>query len=212
LENDKPEKPQDQKAKEAAHNALVELAARALAGEYEARLTVGGATVTQRFTVLPDTRLPVTPEDLRAQFDLRRGIRDQVDEVHGTINQVRRLRKQVEAWEARAKAGEDQEGHKSIVEAAGPLKEKLTALEGELINPDPDKPRPGLARLKEKLVNLSAMADESDDAPTQGALDVFALLSEQIGSAQRQLHALIDTDVAAFNELVRASGLPAVGG
>ncbi len=212
LENDKPEKPQDQKAKEAAHNALVELAARALAGEYEARLTVGGATVTQRFTVLPDTRLPVTPEDLRAQFDLRRGIRDQVDEVHGTINQVRRLRKQVEAWETRAKAGEDQEGHKSIVEAAGPLKEKLTALEGELINPDPDKPRPGLARLKEKLVNLSAMADESDDAPTQGALDVFALLSEQIGSAQRQLHELLDTDVAAFNELVRASGLPAVGG
>ena len=56
------------------------------------------------------------------------------------------------------------------------------------------------------------MADESDDAPTQGALDVFALLSEQIGSAQRQLHELIDTDVAAFNELVRASGLPAVGG
>ncbi|HEV8192336.1 MAG TPA: hypothetical protein VGP82_12785, partial [Ktedonobacterales bacterium] len=208
LENDKPEK-QDPKAKAEARIALEELAVRAVPGEYEARLTVGATTVMQRFAVLPDPRLPVTPEDLRAQFDLKRSIRDQVDEVHRTINQIRRLRKQVESWEERAKADDS---HKSIVEAAGPLKEKLTALEGELINTDPDKPQPGPAQLKEKLASLSAMIDESDDVPTQGALGVFALLSEQAGSVQSRLHELLDGDVAAFNELVRASGLPAVGG
>ncbi len=208
LEDDRPGK-QEQKAKEAARVELEALAARALPGEYEARLTVGAATVAQRFTVQPDPRLPVTPEDLRAQFDLKRGIRDKVDEVHHTINQIRRLRKQVDLWEGRAKAGE---GHKSIVEAAGPLKEKFTALEGELINPDPDKPQPGPARLKEKLATLSEMIDESDDAPTKGALEVFALLSGQFDSAQRRLHELLDSDVAVFNDLVRASGLPAIGG
>ena len=207
LEEDKPEK-QTEKAKAAAHSALEDLAARVVPGEFEARLTVGDTTVAQRFAVVPDPRLPVTLEDLRAQFELRRGIRDQVDEVHRTINQIRRLRKQVEAWEERAKAGE---GHERIVEAAGPLKEKLTALEGELINPDPDKPQPGPARLKEKLATLSAMVDESDDAPTQGALEVFALLSEQVGSAQRRLRELLEGEVAAFNALVRESNLPAVG-
>ncbi|HEX6542436.1 MAG TPA: hypothetical protein VF040_11830 [Ktedonobacterales bacterium] len=209
LEEDKPEKQQDPKARAEARNALEALAARALPGEYEARLTVGATTVTQRFSVLPDQRLPVAPEDLRAQFDLMRGICDRVDETHRAINQIRRLRKQVESWEERAKAGKD---HKSLVEAAGSLKEKLTALEGELINPDTDKPRPGPARLKEKLGTLSAMVDESDDAPTQGALEVFSLLSDQAGSVRRQLQDLLNGDVAAFNELVRASGLPAVSG
>ncbi|HEY7340197.1 MAG TPA: hypothetical protein VH591_04910 [Ktedonobacterales bacterium] len=207
LEDDKAEK-QGQKEKEEARIALEALAARAVPGDYEARLTVGDITVTQRFAVLPDPRLAVTPEQLRAQFDLRRTIRDQVDEAHRTINQIRRLRKQVASWEERAKAGT---GHESIVEAAGPLKEKFTTLEGEMTNPDPDKPQPGPARIKEKLATLSEMVDESDDAPTQGALEVFASLSEQAATVRRQLQELIDGDVAAFNKLVQTSGLPAVG-
>jgi photosystem II stability/assembly factor-like uncharacterized protein len=211
LENDKPEK-QDQKAKAEAYNALLALAARALPGEYEARLTVGDVSVSQRFAILADPRLMVTPEDLRGQFDLRRGIRDQVDGVHRLVNQIRRLRKQVESWEERAKAGDGQESHKNLIEAATTLKEKLTALEDELINPNTDKPQPGPAQPKEKLATLSAMVDESDDAPTQGALEVYALLSEQVGSVQRRVQELLDGDVAAFNELVRTTGLPAVGG
>ena len=207
LENDKAEK-QDQKEKEEARIALEALAARAVPGEYEARLTVGDTTVTQRFAVLADPRLAVTPEQLRAQFDLRCKIRDQVDEAHRTINQIRRLRKQVASWEERAKAGT---GHESIVEAASPLKEKFTALEGEMTNPEPDKPQPGPARIKEKLATLSEMVDESDDAPTQGAFEVFATLSEQAATVRRQLQELLDGDVAAFNKLVQTAGLPAVG-
>ncbi|HKT38877.1 MAG TPA: hypothetical protein VJR48_10935, partial [Ktedonobacterales bacterium] len=88
----------------------------------------------------------------------------------------------------------------------------LTALEGELINPDPDKPQPGPTRVKEKLATLSAMIDESDDAPTQGAREVFALLSDQLDAIQHSIQELVEGDVAAFNELVGASGLPAVGG
>ncbi len=207
LEDDKAEK-QVQKEKEEAHIALEGLAARAAPGEYEARLTVGDITVTQRFSVLPDPRLAVTAEELRAQFDLKCKIRDQIDETHRTINQIRRLRKQVVSWEERAKVGT---GHESIVDAAGPLKEKFTALEGEMINSDPDKPQPGPARIKEKLATLSEMVDESDDAPTQGAIEVFAALSEQGDTVRRQLQELLDGDVAAFNTLVQTSGLPAVG-
>jgi hypothetical protein len=207
LEDDKVEK-QDPKERAEARISLEALAARALPGEYEARLTVGDTTVSQRFAILPDLRLTVTPEELQAQFDLKRKIRDEVDEVHRTINQIRRLRKQVTSWEERAKAGA---GHESIVEATGPLKDKFTAIEGELIHPDPDKPQPGPARIKEKLATLSEMVDESDDVPTQGALEVFAALSDQSATVRRQLQELLDGDVAAFNKLVQISGLPAVG-
>ncbi len=42
-------------------------------------------------------------------------------------------------------------------------------------------------------------------------LAVFAQLSEQVSSAQLRLRELLGGEVAAFNDLVRASGLPAVG-
>ena len=58
---------------------------------------------------------------------------------------------------------------------------------------------------------LSEMIDESDDVPTQGALEVFAALSDQADTVRRQLQGLLDGDVATFNKLVQTSGLPAVG-
>ena len=61
--------------------ALESLAPRALPGEYEVRLAVGETTFAQRFTILPDPRLPVTLDDLRAQFELRRDIRDRLSDV-----------------------------------------------------------------------------------------------------------------------------------
>ena len=60
-------------------------------------------------------------------------------------------------------------------------------------------------------INLSAMIDESDDAPTQGARDVFALLAEQVSAVQARLRELLTSEVDAFNNQVRGSGLPAVG-
>ncbi|HLZ22369.1 MAG TPA: hypothetical protein VKQ30_09620 [Ktedonobacterales bacterium] len=183
-------------------------APRALPGEYTVRLTVGETIATEKFTVLADPRLPATAADLRAQFDLKLAIRDLVSELHQGVNQIRRLRKQVESWGERAKA---HEGTEHLSEAASSLIQKLTAAERALVNLDLDTPQPGPNRLKEKLATLSAMADESDDAPTQGAHEVFVLLQEQTRTELAQLRTLIAEDVTAFNEAVRASELPPVG-
>jgi photosystem II stability/assembly factor-like uncharacterized protein len=182
---------------------------RALPGEYTARLTLGETRVEQRFIVLPDPRLPVTADELRAQYELKAAVRDRVNEVHAAINTIRRLRKQVASWEERAKADEE---HKRVVEAAGALQEKLTALEERLINLKTATPQPGPYRLNEKLAALGNMIDESDDAPTAGSHEVYAELAAQAEAERAALQQLLDEDVAAFNELVRESGMEAVGG
>ena len=53
-------------------------APRAVPGKYQVRLTVGGQTFTQPFTILPDPRLPVSEKDLQAQFDLKVQILDRL--------------------------------------------------------------------------------------------------------------------------------------
>jgi hypothetical protein len=205
------------------------VAPRAVPGDYQAQLVVGDTTLTQSFTVQPDPRLTISIEDFRAQYDLKVGIRDRLSEVHEMINALRRLRKQVAAWEERTKPqaegekkGEKKGGTKGdsngsgkggerVHEAATALKGKLKALEGELINIKPDDPRLGPAMLKEKLAILSLMIDESDDPPTQAAWEVYKQLSEQVEAGRAALQQLRDEDVHAFNELVQSSGIPVVG-
>jgi hypothetical protein len=183
-------------------------APRALPGDYQVRLTVGDSALTAPFTILPDPRLGATADDLRAQFDLKLAIRDQLSAVHEAVNELHRLRKQVESWEGRAPDGD---AGQRLKEAAAALKERLAALERELLVVEPDKPLPGPARLKEKLTTLSTMIDESDDPPTQGAREVFALLGSQVEARRAELRQLVAEEVGRFNELVRAAGIPPVG-
>jgi photosystem II stability/assembly factor-like uncharacterized protein len=178
---------------------------RAAPGRYSVRLTVGDQVLTEEFRLLPDPRLPASESDLRAQFELKMKIRDRTSEANTAVNQLRGMRQQVEAWEKRA-------GNPDTVKnAARALKDQLRSVEAELINVDFEKPRPGPNRIKEKLDSLSSMIDESDDAPTRGAFEVYDMLSGQLETQLGRLRDLVAGPVAEFNTLVRSEGLPAVG-
>jgi hypothetical protein len=178
---------------------------RAIPGEYQVRLTVGSESLTERFQLLPDPRLSVSAAELKAQFDLKVAIRDRTSETNTAINQIRRLRHQIEDWEKRA--GE----RTSIRDAARSLKDQLEAIEAELINVDFEKPRPGPNCIKEKLDALSSMIDESDDPPTRGAGDVYEALRGQLDTQLARLKEVVEGPVKSFNELIRAEGLPHIG-
>ncbi len=178
---------------------------RALPGDYQVRLTVGDQVLTESFRLLPDPRLAVTQAELERQFALKLSIRERTSETNTAVNQIRRLRAQVEAWEKRAGS------NAGIRDAARAAKDQLRSVEVELINVDFEKPRPGPNRVKEKLDALSSMIDESDDPPTQGALDVYELLRGELESQLARLRTVLDGPVAEFNAVVAREGLPAVG-
>lgn len=198
----------DPKANEReTRETLAGLAPRTLAGEYEARLRLGETTVSQRFTIVPDERLGVAAEALQEQFTLKQAIYHRVQEIHQMVNQLRRIRKQVVDWSERAKSQENWARWREMADA---LREKLTALEGQLVNLDEEKLKPGPGRLAERFTILSAMIDESDDAPTRGAQEVFALLDQQTRERRADLDRLLSEDVAAFNAEARNAEVPAV--
>jgi hypothetical protein len=177
---------------------------RAIPGAYQARLTVGSETCTESFSLLADPRLPVSADDLRAQFELKVAIRDRLSELIESLNQIQRLRDQITAWVERT-------NDNGVREAAKSLDEQLKSIESELINLTADKPRPGPNRLKEKFENLTSMIDESDAAPTRGALELYSQLQSQLEDQRRKLNELINDPVRSFNELVTSLGVPPVG-
>jgi photosystem II stability/assembly factor-like uncharacterized protein len=182
-------------------------APRVAPGEYRVRLTVGGESQEQPLAVVPDPRLTVAQEDLVAQLRLKMAIRERLTSVHGMLNRIQRTRAQVEQWERRATASGE---HAGVLAAGAALRERLGALETDLMQTEPDQPQPGEAKLREKLTTLSAMIDESDHAPTRAAEEVFAHLAERVSAAEEGLGRLLGEELGQFAERVRAAGVPLI--
>ena len=189
-------------------------------GRYQVRLTVGDRSWTQPFEVRKDPRVTASQADLDAQFALWREIRDTLSAAHAGINRLRRIRRQVSEWSQRlreASAPRSPDGvdpSRAVVEAADLLLRKLGEIETELIQTSAKNSMDALrlpARLNLRLASLMSVLSSADAAPPRQAY----LVHEHLGALARhelgRLQALIDTDVAAFNALVRDASLPAVG-
>ena len=176
-------------------------------GAYEVRLTAGGRTLTQPLEVRKDPRLATTDEDYRKQYDLLVKIRGKVTETHDAISRIRETRDQVKGVSERAK------DDKAIADAADALSRKLTAVEEELYqtkNQSSQDPLNFPIRLNNKLAALAGVVGGGDAAPTDQAYVVYEDLTGKIDVQLARLRAVMESDVPAFNALVRERNVPAV--
>jgi photosystem II stability/assembly factor-like uncharacterized protein len=183
----------------------------AVPGSYTVRLKVGEKTLEHPFQLVKDLNLPTTPEQFQQLFELQMKIRDKLTQVHDAINEIRGIRKQVKWITDRTKK---KTYFKKLDDAAKALKKKLQPIEDAFIQ-HKAKARQDLLNYPIKLNNkLAALGQwtltSSWGAPTQQSLDVFEHLSKQVDDQLSTLKKIIDTDVAAFNKLVRELQVPAV--
>ena len=171
---------------------------------------MGDDSQTQAFRIVKDPRVSATDDDLQAQFQFLVQIRDRVSETHDGINQLRRVRQQVDQWVNRA------EGHPSaetVADAAAGVKEKLGEIEDQLIQSAYRGARDRLdlpVRLNRKLAELTAVVANADFAPPRQAYEVFGYLSGEIDQQLTALQQVIDDDVAQFANLVRDLDIPTI--
>jgi len=180
-------------------------------GTYRTRLQIDGQTLETSFEVRKDPRVTSSQEDLEAQFRLAMQVHEKLSETHEAINAIRKLKQQLDLWESRAK---DQGGQARLVSAAGSLKRKASAIEEELVQVKAKSRQDTLnfpAKLNAKLASLLGSVGSADFAPTQGMRDVFADLVRRTDAQTRKWQELAATDIPAFDRLVRASSVPAVG-
>ncbi|MFQ5934041.1 MAG: glycosyl hydrolase, partial [Dehalococcoidia bacterium] len=179
-------------------------------GTYQVQLTANGESHTESFEILKDPRVSATQKDLEAQFDLLIKVRDKLSETHDAVNKLRSIRQQVDEWVQRAKGSR---AASAVSEAADPLKEKLSAIENELIQVDYKGARERLhlpVKLNNKLAELPKVIASADFAPPKQAYDVFHDLSARTDHQLGLLNGIVSTDVPAFNELVQELGVPAI--
>ena len=183
---------------------------KAVPDNYQARLIVGKDSTTVAFTILKDPRATSSQADLLAQFDFLMSIREKLTETHKAIKQIREVRKQVNDITGRAKSLAVAD---TIKAAAKAMLDKMTKVEEGLYqtkNQSGQDPLNFPIRLNNKLSSLGTAAAFGDFRPTDQAVVIKNELTVAIDAELTKLAAIMETDLPAFNKLVRESEVPAV--
>jgi photosystem II stability/assembly factor-like uncharacterized protein len=176
----------------------------ALPGTYRVRLTVGGKSFTETFSLKLDPRSKVTPADLAAQFAFVRRVRDTVNAATAAVITIRNVRAQLEDGTARAPGAAA--AARALVERLGKIEDALyqvrtQADEDALVYP------PGPT---ERLSSLIFAAAGVDARPTAQMYDVFRLFAPEIGRQLVALRRTLARDLPAVNAALTAAGAGAV--
>ena len=184
--------------------------APAMPGTYKARLTLNQETQETDFVVLPDPRSNATPADLKAQFDFLRDVQQKLTETHDAIRDIRTMRGQLKSITAPLKG---QENAKAVVESAGAIEKKMTAIEEQLYqtkNKSDQDPLNFPIQLNNKLANLASQVGSGNYRPTEQAEAFKKEVMEQINQQLLQFRMVKEQDIPALNKLIRDKGVDAI--
>ncbi len=148
-------------------------------GDYQVNLTVGNASQIQPFQIYKDSRVPVSEEDLQAQFDLLIRIRDTIKKTNNAVAKIREIRENIDESST----------------TASTMKQDLSSVEEQLIpilGSNPQKPPP--TRLGPKLASLSEVVASGDFPPTTQACQVFDKLSGEVEAQLELLQKITEND------------------
>ena len=177
-------------------------------GTYTVTLLVGGEEHEQSLQVLQDPVSEGTMADIRAQFAALSEIRDDHADAAEAVNRIEWVRRQlydlVDVLESQGDATD-------LVAEAETLDASLIALEEELIQlRTTGTGQDGVrypAKIVEKLARLSGGVGTADFQPTDQQGEVATLLRDQLLRVRAGLDDLLDDELTAFNQLLRARGL-----
>jgi photosystem II stability/assembly factor-like uncharacterized protein len=206
-------------------------------GTYTLELTVEGKKHTTKVEVLPDPReVMVVQKDenhrrgpalearpkrdaagelakvLREQDAFALKIRDDITRVTRTAEQLRSVRKQIQARDELLK---EDDRAALLVKASKPLLKKLDSLEEKLHNPRARVAydilaQKGGAQLYSQLTFLFELVKDADGMPSQGLREVFAQQEGLLKKYEAEWQTLLKADVGKLNALAKKLELPGI--
>ncbi|MBE9489173.1 MAG: glycosyl hydrolase [Bacteroidetes bacterium] len=180
---------------------------RAIPGDYKVSLNVNGESISQSFTIVADPRSESSLQEMQTQFDFIKDVNASMDEAHKSIKKIRKVNKQLSAFELQYKGNEDV---KDLLEKAKTLKEAFSEIEKALYqtkNRSGQDPLNFPIRLTNKLGHLNSLVSMGDFPPTEQDIAVKNELTKQINEQLLAFNNLIDSEIKAFNVAFNSKNL-----
>jgi hypothetical protein len=181
------------------------LSALVLPGSYTVTLSVGGDKFTQKLTILKDPHTAGAEKEIQEQARAQMVLYEQMNALAGTINQMESIRAQLVALRMELPSDD---ASKAIRKAADDLGEKVTGIEGTLLQlrltgrgQDDCRWTPMLVQ---KIGYLFGQLDgDADFPPTTQQTAVQEELKQRGDKASQDFQQLATKDLAEFNDLLR---------
>ncbi|AMC11719.1 glycosyl hydrolase [Lutibacter profundi] len=181
---------------------------KALPGNYSIKLTKNGKVVSeQNFTLLKDPRSTASEEDLLAQFNFILEIQEKLTEIHKTLKNITKVKKQVKQLKASIS---DKEKNKEIIGLADKIVEELTNYENVLYQTKSKSNQDPLnfpIRLNNKLAHLNSLSSIGDFKPTDQSIEFKNEIVKLIDAELSKIYSVFDNDVKKLNKKVKQSDI-----
>jgi len=174
-------------------------------GKYSVRLTVGGQSQTQPFTLRKDPRIPATQQDLDAQLALLLKIRDTLSAANNAVRTIRNVHYQID--QRRPKAP------KAFAAAADRLLASLDPIEKAIYqtqNRSGEDPLNYPIRLNNKIAALGSTVSSADARPTDQSYVVFDTLTAQLRTQLSLLTRELAAGLPKVNAVLTKAGQPQI--
>jgi hypothetical protein len=185
--------------------------AKVVPGSYIVRLIDDKTIIAEApVEIKLDPRVSVSATDLKEQFDLHQKVNKKVDEAHLAINQLRKIRTQINGYIATVKDTVVVDQMKKMTK---PTLEKLDKIESTLMQPKAKAPQDVLAypvQLNDKMAGLGSTISSSESKPTRNAYVVYEDLAMKIDAEIKKIKDIVDKDVKEFNAFVMTKEIPAI--
>lgn len=184
---------------------------KAIPGNYFIRVIANNKDSSEREAIIKaDPNFKVTPQEYADQFNFLISVRDKFSEIQKSIINIRSLRKQINDFMARQ--GKDTAG--VVKQMADSIQNHMTKIEETLYQTKAKSHQDVLnypIRLNDQIAGLYYYAASGNYPPTQQVRDAYDFLTEKADAELLKLKKIIETDIPAFNELIREKQLPLIG-
>ena len=178
-------------------------------GIYTVTLTLGEEKSGQKLKVLKDPHSGGTESDIQTQTQFLTGLRDEMNVIAASVNQIESIRAQLANLEK--ELGTDDAG-KAIRKAADELADKLTNVEGKALQLKQTGRGQDAVRwppmLASKIGYLADETEASDFPPTTQQAAVGEELKKQGDQFQQEYQQILVRDVTPFNAMLREKNIP----
>ncbi|MEZ4973106.1 MAG: glycosyl hydrolase [Cyclobacteriaceae bacterium] len=179
-------------------------------GKYKAKLTYKGESSETDIEIISDPRVNATSAEWSMQQKFLSDVEATIEDIHTSIISMRKVRTQIESYNEMLK---NNEGMKSVVEAGKALIKKMTDWEANVIETRQKNGQDVInwpSKLNTEFFQLLGVADVHEPALTQGVMERRSDVDKQWATYKSDLQKIMNTDVAAYNQMFREKNIPAI--
>ena len=163
------------------------------------------------FEVLQDPNLKeIKPEDWTEQQIFIKDIQARINEIHNSVNDMRKIKKQVMNYNEIYK---DKPQYKELQESGKSLIDKIDIWEAQAVQTKQSNFQDVInfpSMLNAQYFELKGFVDQHDPRVPKSAKDRLSDVDKQWGDYKEHLKATIGKDIEQYNELYKKSNVPAL--